>query len=173
MQSEEWLEDYGLISVKCICLSLKEACSKNLQLTLTSELLGSFLELGTRRNSNINKYIFEIVALSINRSVIVQSRETLLEILFECVSEKRTAKKLKESQISAKEEMWLCLVDKDYFCRKIQESSSQEQYHRLVVLLGILKQRQMIETLELCSQLQGKDNLNSVYRIQLEQLAKD
>lgn len=63
--------------------------------------------------------------------------------------------------------MWLSAWDDEFINEKICSSTTQEDYHRLVILIRLKKRKESLDVKELCEKLMGKENLNMVYRVQV------
>lgn len=68
--------------------------------------------------------------------------------------------------------MWLMTMEDEYIEEKIDSSSKQEDYHRLVILIGLKKSKENVNMKDLCEKLIGKPNLNMAYRVQVEHMLK-
>lgn len=69
--------------------------------------------------------------------------------------------------------MWLNTVTRENLEMKIEESSVQEEYHRLIILLEFLKKGNSESIKDKAENLKQKPNISSVYWVQLDHLSKE
>ena len=110
---------------------------------------------------------------SLSRQTVGSFRKQLFDIFFEIINNKRISKEFEKDNLSFKQEMWLSTLEKEYINEKIDESATQEEYHRLLIVLNLKKTKENLDVKELCEKLMGKENLSMVYRVQAEHMLKE
>ena len=74
-----------------------------------------------------------------SREFVLGKPESLFDLLFELLSNKRIVKRLQEENKTRKEEMWLETITEENLQRKVTESGFQDEYHRLILLIEMSK----------------------------------
>jgi hypothetical protein len=120
-----------------VCLSLKEASNEGREIQLSVRVLESLKWLSDRKNKNENKYIYDLIINSISRQAASQFRQHLFRILFQIINNKRISKEFYAGELSPRQQIWLETADDAFILDAIETSSSQEDYHRLVILIDL------------------------------------